>query len=99
MDDGWMMDGCIVSTFLHGGVQLCDLHCQQVDSLLQTVHPQVETVGLCEQLTKDVLRMTTCTSATTNPTKCCQQTAHTVLCLLITWSDVITVISDDISTH
>ena len=78
MDDGWMMDGCILSTFLHGGVQLCDLHCQQVDSLLQTVHPQVETVGLREQLTKDVLRMTTCTSATTNPTKCCQQTAHTV---------------------
>lgn len=52
---------CLSSTFLDGGVQLCDLHCQQVHSLLQTAHPQVETVGLCEQLTKDVLRMTTCT--------------------------------------
>lgn len=48
-------------TFLYSGVQLSDPHCQQVHPLLQVVHPQGETVGLCEQFTKDVLSMPTCT--------------------------------------
>lgn len=42
-------------TFLHRGVQLGDLHGQLVHPLLQAAHPQVEAVGLVEQLAEDVL--------------------------------------------
>lgn len=67
--DGLRWSGGATLTFLPGGVQLCDLHRQQVDQLLQTVHPQGEAVGLGEQLAKDVLGMPTCRSQLKLPAK------------------------------
>lgn len=44
-------------TFFHGGVQLCDLHGQPVDTVLERVGTQIEGVGLIEQFAKNILRV------------------------------------------
>ena len=46
-------------TFFYSGVQLCDLHGQSVNAVLERVGTQIEGVGLVEQLAKYVLRMFT----------------------------------------
>ena len=47
-------------TFLHAGVQLCDLDGQAVYAVLERVGAHIKSVGLVEKLAKNIFCLCTC---------------------------------------
>lgn len=51
----WLL--LMLLTFFHSGVQLGDLDHQKINSLLQRIHPHVETIGFIKKLPEYVFSM------------------------------------------